>query len=76
MKNYMVTFAPAPNSDEMKTKTIIMSESEVVEAKRDICNSCPYKFSLCDSYCRNGIIASEEGTPTDLEPTIVRIEEV
>ena len=74
MSKFYVTYAPNTTSEERKT--VIMSDSKIIEAKKDICNSCPYKFSLCDSYCRNGIAGSEEGTPTDLEPTIVSIEEV
>jgi hypothetical protein len=75
MKNYMVTYADAASTTHTERR-IVLSEDELTDAKKDICNRCPYKFGLCDNYCRNGIVGSEEGTPTDLEPTIVRIEEV
>ena len=76
MKNYNVTYANANAASAEDKRIIILSEAELMEAKRNTCSHCPFKFSCCDNYCRNGIIGSEEGTPTDLEPVIAAIEAV
>lgn len=74
-KKFSVTYADAASTTHTERR-IVLSEDELTEAKRDICSHCPFRLSLCDNYCRNGIVGSEEGVPSDLEPAIVRIEEV